>query len=96
METKSPLKSKTLWFNAISVLALVIADLTANQEIRDLLGGKVYLLMIVGSMVNMWLRFHTVEPVEKPTFKKKKPTHKDRLDMLDPEKQADDNYIKDF
>ena len=91
METKSLIESKTVWFNGLSILALIITDLAANDAVRDMLGAKIFYLMIAGSAVNMAIRFFTTKPI-KVSLPTKKPN---RLDVLD-ENQADDNYIKDF
>lgn len=64
MATKRIVESKNLWFNGLSVLALVIADLMANDAVREALGGKIFLLMIAGSVVNMVIRFYTVKPIK--------------------------------
>ncbi len=69
MATVTPAQSQTLWFNGLSVVALVVADLMANDVIREQLGGKIFYLMIAGSVINMVLRFYTTKPIQirKPT-----------------------------
>ena len=90
MENKSPLYSKTLWFNTLSILALFIADIVANSEIRATLGGKIFWIMIFGSFINVILRFYTDKPI---VIKKTKPPSTNPLEEAI---QADDDYIKDF
>ena len=89
MATKTPIQSKNLWFNGLSVLALVITDLMANDAVRDMLGAKIFYLMIAGSVVNMGIRFFTEKPI-KITLPTRKP--KSNLDILEDENQSDDNY----
>lgn len=100
METKSVLQSKRSWFNYGSIIALGITALIADEQfsavIKETLGMKgVIGMMVVGAMVNQYL---AQTSTYRPTFElpKKKPTHADRLDMLDPAKQADDNYASNL
>jgi len=88
---KSPLQSKVLWFNTLSIIALAIADISSNNEIRNFIGNYYYLLMIVGALINAVLRFYTVKPVSI-----KKPKDKNPLNTINEANQADDNYLKDF
>ncbi len=88
MATKTPIQSKNLWFNGLSIVALVITDMMANDAFRDALGAKIIYLMIAGSFVNMGIRFFTTKPIAIP---KRKPKHKGNLDVLE-ENQSDDTY----
>ena len=63
MESKRPIESKVLWFNILSVIAIIITELSASPEFRELIGGKVYLIMIAGAVVNGMLRQYTVKPL---------------------------------
>ena len=107
METKSVLESKRSWLNYVSIIVLGLTAAFADPEfqtiIKETLGFKgVIGLMIGGAILNQFLiQTSTTRPTfQLPKKKEKaKPTHKDRLDMLDPdkvEKQADDDYIKEF
>lgn len=97
METKSVLQSKRSWFNYGSIIALGVTALLADEAftamVSDTLGIKGAVgMMVVGAIVNQYL---AQTSNRRPTFqmpKKKEPTNEDRLNMLDPEKQADDNY----
>ena len=90
MADKTLIESKSVWFNGLSILALVVTDMMANDAIREMIGAKIFYLMITGSIINMIIRFYTVKPV---VIKRSKPPS--RLDVLE-ENQADDNYMKDF
>lgn len=89
--TKHPIQSKVLWFNTLSIIALVIADISSNNEFRSFIGNYYYVLMVGGALVNAVLRFYTYVPVST------KPNKQNPLEKIDEANhQADDNYIKEF
>ena len=57
METKKWYTSKTLWANAIGIVAIIIQGVTGNEVI-----SIEYQAVILG-FINMILRFITKEPV---------------------------------
>lgn len=66
--TKTPLQSKTIWFNlVISLLAALFAALVQNFEVlKALLSPQNYLLITTFiTSVNVWLRFKTSQPIAK-------------------------------
>jgi len=67
MGSKSPVKSRTLWFNVLSIGAIAVAELQASVELKEALGANALWLMIAGAVVNMVIRFYTVEPIIKQT-----------------------------
>ena len=56
---KSPVKSKTLWFNILSIVAIVLAD----EHFKNIIGDNTIILFMLQSAVNIGLRFVTKEPV---------------------------------
>ena len=64
MPSKKLVQSKTLWFNLLSVVAIVITQVSSSIEMKELLGGYGYLLMIAGATVNGILRLFTDKPLE--------------------------------
>ncbi len=85
VETKSPIHSKVLWFNILSVAAIVVTEVIATPEIKELLGGKVYILMIIGALINAGLRVVTTTPLSTSA-----PAPKKKLNPVD-QALADDN-----
>ena len=63
METKTPIQSKVLWFNTLAVLAIVIAEVLASTELKEVLGNYAYVLMIAGATINAILRPYTTKPL---------------------------------
>jgi len=61
--TVDPWASKTVWFNMLSVVAIVITELSASPEFKELIGAQIYLVMIAGAVVNGMLRQYTVKPL---------------------------------
>ena len=63
MEAKSPLKSKTVWVNVLTLLALsltAVADHTIITENPVLVGG----VAVATSLVNLALRMVTKSPLK--------------------------------
>ena len=63
MQTKRPIYSRTLWFNLLSVVAIVHAEILANPELKEFIGGYTGALMITGAVINAILRFRTTMPI---------------------------------
>jgi len=83
MQGKKAIQSKTIWFNVLSAIAIIISVLMASPEFQDMLGDKLVWFNIIGNVI---LRFNTSTPIGK------------RADeVLKEEIQAnDDGYLKDF
>lgn len=63
MESKSPISSKTLWVNGLSIAAVVITALTSHELIVEhpaVMSG----LTVALSAINMGLRFLTNSPLK--------------------------------
>ena len=63
MATKTPLQSKSIWFNGLSIVSLVGASLLADESFRELIGGFAIYLIIGVNVVNMVIRSYTVKPL---------------------------------
>ena len=61
--TKKPIQSRVLWFNALSILAIVITEVLANDALREFFGGYIAVFMIAGSLVNAVLRLDTSKSI---------------------------------
>lgn len=57
---KSPIKSKTLWFNILSIAAIILAD----EHFKEIIGNHAAILFVLQSIVNIGLRFVTTKPVK--------------------------------
>ena len=85
---KNPLKSKTLWFNTLSIIAIAIASLQGSPEFKEAIGGYIYWLMAIGAIINAILRFYTIEPIT---------SQKKQLNPLDAALRQDaEEHMKDF
>ena len=65
MKYKKPLDSKTLWFNILTIIAIVMAELQASEELKRHLGDNAYWLVITAAIINMIIRFYTSKPIRK-------------------------------
>ena len=63
MKTKKPIQSRVLWFNVLSVVAIVLTEMLAKPELREMFGGYVGIIMIAGAIVNSMLRLDTSKPI---------------------------------
>ncbi len=52
-------QSKTIWFNFLSIVAIMITELSASKEFMDSISGYTIWVMIIGAMVNFGLRIVT-------------------------------------
>ncbi len=85
MNSKRPVQSRVLWFNVLSVIAIVLTEILANTEMREFLGGYVAVFMIAGSLANAILRLDTSKAIRREPKE------------LDPVEQAiQDQDLKDF
>jgi len=57
---KNALKSKTIWFNLLSIALVVIG----TNEFKDIIGDHASILFMLQSVINIALRFVTKEPVK--------------------------------
>ena len=57
---KSALKSKTIWFNVLSIALIVVG----TNEFKEIIGDHTALLFMIQSAINIALRFVTKEPVK--------------------------------
>jgi hypothetical protein len=92
MEQVKQYKSETVLFFAATAIASALAELTGSSEFKAALGDNATLIIFGMSIAGYLLRKYTTKPLEPVIKKKEPPNHKDRLDMLDPENQADDNF----
>ena len=63
MDSKNLLKSKTLWFNGLSIMAILVTDILASPEMKTLLGSYAPYMMVVGAFINAVLRQYTTVPL---------------------------------
>ena len=63
MDSKKLIQSKVLWFNLLSISAILITDVLASPEMREVLGNHASTLMIVGAFANAILRQYTTVPL---------------------------------
>lgn len=63
METKNLLQSKVLWFNILSILSILLADIMGTPEMKAVLGSHASTIMIVGALINAILRQYTTVPL---------------------------------
>ena len=96
MATVKQYKSETVLFFLATALASALTELTANPEFKEALGGYATYIIFAMSVAGYLLRKYTTKPLEPILPKKKEINHRDRLNMLDPDKQADDNYISNL
>ncbi|MCK5538507.1 MAG: hypothetical protein KAI79_16895 [Bacteroidales bacterium] len=80
MATKKPIESKVLWFNFLSILAIVITEMLATPEIKEALGSYAMYIMVAGAFVNGALRKYTTKPLE-PILTQNK--NAPQLDIID-------------
>ena len=83
---KAPIKSKTLWFNILTIVAMVGASLLADDGFRDIIGNHAIFLIVGVNAVNVWLRTQTIRPLGNPEVEKLNPLEqalKDDNDALD-------------
>lgn len=66
LATKSPFKSKTLWFNVITALVVIATffGYTPNATVANEVSG---FLLLASPAVNFALRFFTKQPIVNPS-----------------------------
>lgn len=72
METKKPVQSKSIWFNTLSIIALVGGALLADESFRELVGAYSVYLIIAVNVINMIIRGYTDKPLARETKPKDK------------------------
>ena len=60
---KSPVASKTVWFNILTVAAGAIAYFAGSEVIAENWGAAVPILVAIQGAVNIALRFATTKPI---------------------------------
>ena len=70
---KQPIKSKTLWFNILTMVAMAGGALLADAGFRDMVGNNAIFLIVGINMVNVWLRTQTTVPLGNPEVEKLNP-----------------------
>jgi len=60
---KSPVASKTVWFNVLTVLAGAVAYFAGSEVIAENWAVAVPILLAVQGAVNIALRFVTTKPI---------------------------------
>lgn len=60
---KSPAKSKTVWFNILTVAAGALAYFAGNEVVVENWGAVIPILVAVQGAVNIALRFVTSKPI---------------------------------
>lgn len=60
---KSPLKSKTIWWNLLTLAAGLCAYVAGSEVVVENWGAAIPILAAVQGAVNIALRFMTSEPV---------------------------------
>ena len=60
---KSPLASKTVWFNLLTVAAGIVAYLAGSEVVAENWAAMIPILVAVQGGVNLALRFMTTKPI---------------------------------
>ena len=60
---KSPLASKTVWFNVLTLVAGLAAYMAGSEVIVENWGVMIPILVAVQGAVNLALRFMTTKPI---------------------------------
>ena len=61
--SKKPINSKVLWFNILSVVAIVVTALMGSEEFKQVAGDNAYMLVVANATINGVLRQFTTEPL---------------------------------
>ena len=61
--SKSPLASRTLWWNVLTVVAGAVAYLAGSEVIAENWAAAIPMLLAVQGGVNIALRFMTTKPI---------------------------------
>ncbi len=63
MASKKPIQSKSLWFNTLSIMAMVGGALLADQQFREIIGTNAIYVIIAVNIINMIIRSYTIKPI---------------------------------
>ena len=64
VNTKRPVQSRTLWFNVLSIVVVILTTLMADETFKTLIHGNTTLLVIAVNVINMYLRFGTTQRIK--------------------------------
>ena len=81
--TKTPIQSKTLWFNILTIVAMVLTALMADESFREFIGSKAIILVMATNVVNVILRFQTSTAISIPRANETTATPKRKDSPLD-------------
>ncbi len=88
---KRPITSKTLWFNILTIVAMVGASLLADETFREIVGSHAIFLIVAINVVNVWLRTQTTKPLGNPEVVEDK-----KLNPVDQALKDDDDALNNF
>ncbi len=88
MVTKKPIGSKSIWFNTLSILSMILGSLLADESFRDLIGKHAIYIIIGLNIVNMVIRNYTIKPLEFG-----KDNNEKKLNPIDQALKNDDDEI---
>ncbi len=60
---KSPLKSRTIWFNVLTLVTGAIAYFAGSEIVTENWAAAIPILIAVQGAVNLALRFMTTKPI---------------------------------
>ena len=94
--SKKPIQSRTLWFNVLSIVAVIVTEVLSNTELKELLGGYTGTIMILGAVINAMLRLDTSKAISSEPASENN-THPQSTDnIIIDELQKDDNNMGMF
>ncbi len=89
--TKKPIQSRTLWFNVLSIVAIVVTEVLSNTELKELLGGYTGTIMILGAVINAMLRLDTSKAISSEPVSDKNIHPQSTDSIIADELKKDDN-----
>jgi len=89
--SKKPIQSRTLWFNVLSIVAVVVAEVLSNAEFKELLGGYTGTIMILGAVINAMLRLDTSKAIGSEPVPDKESHPQSTDSIIADELKKDDN-----
>ena len=87
--SKKAIRSKTLWFNLLAIVSIILAD----EHFKEIAGDYVVYIFILQNLINMGLRFATTEPIRETTTPPKKKTS---TEILNEANSQESEFLKDF